>query len=129
MDSEVRSINFFVLFIIVEVFIHLIEIKENELREKKKKWQREKEEEEQREKHKKESLLIPLTCMVEMKSLKRDDNALNCCSHSHNHFSFSLGTLTNPSHFVLMLREDLYIKEQWHKQWGEEKIIEKAATT
>jgi len=67
--------------------------------------------------------------MVEMKSLKRDDNALNCCSHSHHDIEFSLGTLTNPSLFVLMPREDLYIKEQWHKQWDEEKIIEKATTT
>jgi len=90
----------------------LIEIKVNKLREKKKKERREKEEEEQREKHEKESLLIPLTCMVEMKSLKGDDNALNCYSHSHHDFEFSLGTLTNPSPFVLMPREDLYIKEQ-----------------
>jgi len=28
-----------------------------------------------------------------------------------------------------MPREDLYIKEQWHKQWDEEKMIEKADTT
>ncbi|QCD82383.1 hypothetical protein DEO72_LG2g2719 [Vigna unguiculata] len=103
----------------------LIEIKENKLREKKKKERREKEEEEQREKHEKESVLIPLTCMVEMKSLKGDDNALNCCSRSHHHFAFSLGTLTNPSPFVLMPREDLYIRGQWHKHWGEEKMIEK----
>ena len=90
----------------------LIEIKENELREKKKKERQEKEEKEQREKHEKESLLTPLTCMVEMKSLKGDDDVLNCCSHSHHDFAFSLGTLTNPSPFVLMPREDLYIKEQ-----------------
>ena len=50
--------------------------------------------------------------MVEMKSLKADDNALNCCSHSQHDFAFSLGTLTNTSLFVLMLKEDLYIKEQ-----------------
>jgi len=67
--------------------------------------------------------------MVEMKSLKEDDNALNCYSHSHHDIAFSLGTLTNPSLFVLMPREDLYITEQWHKQWGEENMIEKAATT
>jgi len=90
----------------------LIEIKENEIREKKKKERQEKEEKEQREKHEKESLLTPLTCMVEMKSLKGDDDVLNCCSHSHHDFAFSLGTLTNPSPFVLMPREDLYIKEQ-----------------
>jgi len=28
-----------------------------------------------------------------------------------------------------MPREYLYIKEQWHKQWGEEKMIDKEATT
>jgi len=67
--------------------------------------------------------------MIEMKSLKGDDNALNCCSHSHHDIAFSLGTLSNPSLFVLMPRKDLYIKEQWHKQWGEEKMIEKVATT
>jgi len=98
--------------------------KEKELKERPKK-----EEEEQRKKHEKESLLTPLTCMVEMESFKGDDNALNYCSHLHHHFAFSLGTLTNPSPFVLMPREDLYIKEQWHKQWGEEKMIEKATTT
>jgi len=102
---------------------------EKELEKREEKEQREKEEDEQSEKHEKESLLTPLTCMVEMKSLKGDDNALNCCSHSHHDIAFSLGTLTNPSLFVLMPREDLYIKEQWHKQWGEEKIIEKATTT
>jgi len=107
----------------------LREKKEQELQEREEKEQRAKEEEEQIEKHKKESLLTPLTCMVEMKSLKGDDNALNCCSHSHHDFSFSLGTLTNPSLFVLMPSEDLYIKEQWHKQWGEEKMIEKVTTT
>jgi len=89
----------------------LRERKEQELQEREEKEQRAKEEEEQREKHEKESLLTPLTCMVEMKSLKGDDNALNCCSHSHHDFSFSLGTLTNPSLFVLMPREDLYLKE------------------
>ena len=67
--------------------------------------------------------------MIEMKSLKGDDNALNCCSHSHHDIAFSLGTLSNPSLFVLMPRKDLYIKEQWHKQWGEGKMIEKASTT
>jgi len=107
----------------------LIEIKENEVREKKKKEQQEKEEEERREKQEKESFLTPLTYMVETKSLKGDCNILNCCSHSHHDFSFSLGTLTHSSFFILMPREDLYIKEQWHKQWGEEKMIEKAATT
>jgi len=66
--------------------------------------------------------------MVEMKSLKRDDNSLNCCSHSHHDSAFSLGTLTNPSLFVLMPREDLYIKEKWHKQLGEEKLVEKEET-
>jgi len=107
----------------------LRERKEQELQEREEKEQKAKEEEEQKEKHEKESLLTPLTCMVGMKSLKGDDNALNYCSHSHHDFSFSLGTLTNPSLFVLMPREDLYIKEQWHKQWGEEKMIEKAITT
>ena len=103
-----------------------LEIRERkELKEREEKERRGKEEEEQREKHEKESLLTLLTCMVEMKSLKGDDNAFNCCSHSHHDFSFSLGTLTNPSLFVLMPREDLYIKEQWH----EERMIEKATTT
>ncbi|QCD93473.1 hypothetical protein DEO72_LG5g1548 [Vigna unguiculata] len=78
----------------------LRERKEQELQEREEKEQRAKEEEEQREKHEKESLLTPLACMVEMKSLKGDDNV-----------------------------EDLYIKEQWHKQWGEERMIEKATTT
>jgi len=103
------------------------EQKMKKLRERKEKLLREREEKEQREKHENESLLTPLACMVEMKSLKGDDNVLNCCSHSHH--DFSLGTLTNPSLFVLMPREDLYIKEQWHKQWGEERMIEKATTT
>ena len=102
---------------------------EKQLKKREEKERREKEEDEQREKHEKKSLLTPLTCMVEMKSLKGDDNALNCCSHSHHDIAFSLGTFTNPSLFVLMPREDLYIKKQWHKQWGEEKMIEKAATT
>ena len=107
-----------------------LEIRERkELKEREEKERRGKEEEEQREKHEKESLLTLLTCMVEMKSLKGDDNAFNCCSHSHHDFSFSLGTLTNPSLFVLMPREDVNIKEQWHKKWGEERMIEKAATT
>jgi len=107
-----------------------LEIRERkELKEREEKERRGKEEEEQREKHEKESLLTLLTCMVEMKSLKGDDNAFNCCSHSHHDFSFSLGTLTNPSLFVLMPREDLNIKAQWHKHWGEEKMLEKAATT
>ena len=95
--------------------LEIRERKDKELKEREEKERREKEEEEQRKKHEKESLLTPLTCMVEMKSLKGDDNALNCCSHSHHDFSFSLGTLTNPSLFVLMPRKDLYIKEQWHK--------------
>jgi len=102
---------------------------ERELKEREEKEQRAKEEEEQREKHKNESLLITLKFMVEMKSLKGDDNALTRCSHSHHDFAFSLGTLTKPSLFVLMPREKLYIKEQWPKQWGEEKMMEKAATT
>ena len=88
----------------------LREQKMKELRERKEKLLREREEKEQREKHENESLLTPVACMVEMKSLKGDDNVLNCCSHSHH--DFSLGTLTNPSLFVLMPREDLYIKEQ-----------------
>ena len=87
----------------------LRERKEQELQEREEKEQKAKEEEEQKEKHEKESLVTPLTCMVGMKSLKGDDNALNCCSHSHH--DFSLGTLTNPSLFVLMPREDLYLKE------------------
>jgi len=99
---------------------------ERELKEEK---ELEMREEEQREKHKNESLLTHLKFIVEMKSLEGDDNALNCGSHSHHDLAFSLGTLTNPSLFVLMPREDLYIKEQWHKQWGEEKMMEKAATT
>ncbi|QCE03938.1 hypothetical protein DEO72_LG8g1970 [Vigna unguiculata] len=78
----------------------LRERKEKKLKEREEKEQRAKEEEEQREKHENESLLTPLTCMVEMKSLKGDNNA-----------------------------EDLYIKEQWHKQWDEEKMIEKETTT
>ncbi|QCD82758.1 hypothetical protein DEO72_LG2g3099 [Vigna unguiculata] len=78
-----------------------LEIRERkELKEREEKERRGKEEEEQREKHEKESLLTLLTCMVEMKSLKGDDNA-----------------------------EDLNIKAQWHKHWGEEKMLEKAATT
>jgi len=105
------------------------EQKMKELKEREDKEQRAKEEEEQREKHENKSLLTLLTCMVEMKSLKGDDNALNCCSHSHHDFAFSLGTLTNPSLFVLMPREDLYLKEQWHKQWGEQKMIKRATTT
>jgi len=107
----------------------LRERKEKELKEQEEKEQRAKEEEEQREKHENESLLTPLTCMVEMKSLKGDDNALNCCSHSHHDFSFSLGTLTKPSLFVLMPRKDLYINEKWHKQRGEERTIEMETTT
>jgi len=43
---------------------------EKELEKQEEKEQREKEEDEQREKHEQESLLTPLTCMVEMKSLK-----------------------------------------------------------
>jgi len=108
----------------------LKERKEQELKEREEKEQRAKEEEEeQREKHKNKSRLTPLKFMVEMKSLKGDDNTLNRCSHSHHDFAFSLGTLTKPSLFVLMPREDLYIKKQWHKQWGEEKRMEKATTT
>jgi len=96
----------------------LIEIKKNELRKKKKKERQKKEEEKRREKHEKKSFLTPLTYMVEIESLKGDCNILIYCSHSHHDFSFSLGTLTHPSSFVLMPRDDLYIKEQWHKQWG-----------
>ena len=107
----------------------LRERKEQELKEREEKEQRVKEEEEQREKHKNESLLTHLKFMVEMKSLEGDDNALNCGSHSHHDLAFSLGTLTNPSLFVIMPREDLYIKEKWHKQWGEDKMIEKATIT
>jgi len=62
---------------------------EKELKKPEEKERREKEEDAQREKHEKESLLTPLTCMVEMKSLKGDDNALNCCSHSHHDIAFS----------------------------------------
>jgi len=43
---------------------------EKELKKREEKERREKEEDEQREKHEKESLLTPLTCMVEMRSLK-----------------------------------------------------------
>ena len=43
---------------------------EKELKKREEKERREKEEDEQREKHEKDSLLTPLTCMVEMKSLK-----------------------------------------------------------
>ena len=77
---------------------------EKELKKREKKERREKEEDEQREKHKKESFLTPLTCMIEMKSLKGDDNAVNCCSYSHHDIAFSLGTLTNPSLFFLRPR-------------------------
>jgi len=87
----------------------IIEIEQKGREEKE--W-RENEEEEQREKHEKESLLTPVTCIVEMESLKGDNDALNYCSHSHHDFAFTLGTLTNPSIFVLVPREDLYIKEQ-----------------
>jgi len=59
--------------------------------------------------------------MVEMKSLKGDYNTLNCCSHLHHHdYAFSLGNI--------LICLFLYIKEQWHKQWGEEKMIEKEET-
>jgi len=103
--------------------------KEQELQEKERKEnERQEKEEEQRDKQENESLLTHLTCMVMMKSLKGDYNVLNCCSHSPYDFAFSLGTLTKPSLFVLIPSEDLYIKEQWHKRWGEEKRIEKEET-
>jgi len=102
---------------------------EKELKKREEKERREKQEDEQREKLREWVSPHTLDMHGWDEILKGDENALNCCSHSHHDIAFSLGTLTNPSLFVLMPREDLYIKEQWHKQWGEENMIEKAATT
>lgn len=30
---------------------------------------------------------------------------------------------TNLSHFLLLSREELFIKNEWHQQWGKERMI------
>jgi len=42
---------------------------------------------------------------------------------------FSLERYTNSYLLVLLPREDLFIKEQWHQQWKEERMIEKEDTS
>jgi len=50
------------------------------------------------------------------------------CSHLHHDYAFSMGKHTNLSPFVLIPTKYLYIIKQWHKQWGEGKMIEKEET-
>lgn len=76
-----------------------------------------------------ESFPLPLTCMTEAKSMKEDYTTENGYPRLHHNSTFSLGQLTKPSPFVLMPKEDLHIKEQWDKQWGEEKMINKEETS